>query len=121
MSKIFTFGKTTLGNLFSPPVTKRYPVEPVHHFEKTTGHIVCNIDECILCGICQKSCPASAILVDKAQRTWQIDPFRCVTCQNCVRKCPKSCLSNHNDYTAPATKQSWIVLHKKEEADTAAS
>ncbi len=114
MSKVFTFSKITLKNLFSKPATRLYPAEPVHYFEKSAGHIVCVIEDCILCGICQKSCPANAIEVNKAEETWKINPFRCVTCQNCVRKCPKSCLSNKNDYTAPTTEQQWIVLKKPE-------
>ena len=67
--------------------------------------------ECILCGICAKSCPADAIAVEKKERTWAIDPFRCVQCGTCVRVCPKHCLTMDPAYTPIATAKSCRVVH----------
>ena len=67
------------------------------------GHVVNDVDRCILCGICQKRCPCAAIVVDKPARTWTIDRFRCVQCGSCVRECPKDCLTMEPTYTPPAT------------------
>ncbi len=49
--------------------------------------------KCILCGICVKRCPCSAIEVDKAAGTWSINHFGCIQCDTCVRECPKGALS----------------------------
>jgi formate hydrogenlyase subunit 6/NADH:ubiquinone oxidoreductase subunit I len=80
-----------------------YPVVPPAYTPRSKGHVVNDIKECILCGICEKRCPTSAIIVDKPAETWTIDPFRCVQCLTCVRACPKACLHMDNNYTRPNT------------------
>lgn len=95
----------TLGSLFKKPETTLYP------FEKKTpplglkGHIHNEVGNCILCSLCQKTCPTSAITVSKANRKWAIDPFRCVQCGSCVRACPKDCLHMLPTYTPVSTSQ----------------
>jgi len=112
MGKPLIFSKTTLHNLFSKSPCKMYPAVPAHFYERTTGHIENDIEDCILCGACMRSCPSNAITVDKKAGTWQIERFKCVTCLNCVRVCPKSCLTNVNTYMPPATEPVIDLLHK---------
>ncbi len=96
-------GGMTFGSLFKKPETLRYPFETKPAPEGLKGHIENSVDNCILCGICQRTCPADAIVVDKSARTWTIDPFLCVQCGSCVRECPKKCLSMVPTYTAVST------------------
>ena len=42
---------------------------------------------CIGCRMCQKVCPADAIVVEN-NLAW-IDPEKCTNCGACVEKCPK--------------------------------
>lgn len=102
-------------NLVSKPVTKRYPTVPQTYTELSRGHIENNMDTCILCGICAVSCPATAITVVKAERTWTIDPFSCVQCQNCVRVCPPKSLTMRPEYHAVAGTMSSTTFTKPEE------
>ena len=65
-SSILNFTGTLIRNLFSEPVTKNYPEEPAVYPERTRGHIEIDIDQCISCGLCVRSCPPRCIIVDKA-------------------------------------------------------
>ena len=103
---VFKLGKMTLGSLFKEPETIRYPAQTKTPPAGLKGHIENDVEVCILCGICQKRCPADAISVDKATRTWNIDRFRCVQCGSCARECPKGCLRMEPSYTPPATSKS---------------
>jgi len=108
----------TLKNMVSKPVTKRYPFEPQVYTERTRGHIEIDMDSCILCGICAKTCPATALTVDKEAGTWTINRFSCVQCMACVRVCPprNQSLSMHPQYATPATSISLETFTKAEEA-----
>ncbi len=60
-----------------------------------------DVETCIGCGLCMRSCPSEAIKVDRAAQSWQIERFDCVQCGNCVHMCPKKCLSIVAGYTEP--------------------
>ena len=51
----FKLGKMTLGGLFKKPETLMYPVETKTPPAGLKGHVVNDVDRCILCGICQTS------------------------------------------------------------------
>lgn len=99
--KIMPFAKTVLKNLVSTPVTRNYPYTPREYTDRTRGHIAINMDTCVLCGLCAKKCPANAITVDRAARTWSIERFGCIQCGYCVVSCAKKSLSMENNYTEP--------------------
>lgn len=101
MAKLASFGKLALKNLFSKPVTTNYPSQPKEYPERTRGHVEINKDNCILCGMCMRSCPPRAITVDRAGLIWTINRFDCVQCGYCVEKCPKKCLSIIPGYAEP--------------------
>ena len=109
-----------LKNLVSKPVTKLYPVEPQEYTSATRGHIHNDMEKCILCGICMKKCPTSAITVDKEARTWSINPYSCVQCEACIRACPpkSKSLSMLPDYTPAVTSMTVTTLTKPEEEDS---
>ncbi len=98
----FGLGRMTFGSLFKKPETLLYPLETKPAPEGLKGHIVIKVDDCILCGICERTCPCSAIKVSKPDRTWEINRFQCVQCGSCVRACPKKCLSMDPSYTSPS-------------------
>lgn len=95
----FRLGGMTFGSLFKKPETLLYPFQKKEPYAGQKGHVVNDVSGCILCGICQKTCPCRCIEVDKPARTWSIAPFLCVQCGSCVRACPTGCLSMSPDYT----------------------
>lgn len=101
----FKIGKVVMKSLFKKPATLMYPVIPREWAERTRGHIDIDEKSCILCGICGKKCPTSAITVDKAARTWTIERMQCIQCGCCVEVCPKKCLDMAPDYTEPGTEK----------------
>ena len=109
----------TLKSMVSKPATRRYPFEAQVYTERTRGHVENDIEKCILCGICVKACPATALTVDKEARTWTIDRFSCVQCMACVRSCPPKTqsLSMRPEYASVATSMSTFTLTKPEEAE----
>ena len=59
--------------------------------EKPKGKLVCG-EACVFCGLCMKNCPAGAISVVRAEKSWTVDVQKCAQCGVCVEKCPKKCL-----------------------------
>ena len=45
-----------------------------------------NPDTCILCGVCTKECPQSAIF--QSIKSFEINKARCIGCSKCLRSCP---------------------------------
>jgi formate hydrogenlyase subunit 6/NADH:ubiquinone oxidoreductase subunit I len=109
----FVLGGVSFANLFQKPATKMYPVVAITYTDMTKGHVVNDIDTCILCGICAKKCPSLAITVNKEGGTWSIDPFACIQCYSCVRACPKNCMSMAPQCTAPALSMQSKVMVKE--------
>lgn len=104
----FRIGKVVLKSLFKKPATLMYPVVPREWQERTRGQIGIRPEDCIVCGICAKKCPANAITVDRNKRTWTIERMQCIQCNCCVEVCPKTCLIMENQYTEPGTEK---VVH----------
>lgn len=102
---VMNFTKTALKNLFSKPATTKYPAVPKEYPERYRGKVDINIDDCILCGLCMRKCPANAIKVDRESGKWTIERMSCVQCSNCVLACPKKCLSMDNHYSEPSSEK----------------
>jgi formate hydrogenlyase subunit 6/NADH:ubiquinone oxidoreductase subunit I len=85
--------KIAIRNLFTKPATRRYPFAVREPFPGSRGRVVIDFPTCIHCGACGRRCPAAAITVDRADKSWKIDHFACVQCGLCVRVCPKASLS----------------------------
>ncbi|MDO4573354.1 MAG: 4Fe-4S binding protein, partial [Clostridia bacterium] len=56
------------------------------------GKPVSDPNKCIYCTICAKKCPAEALTVDRASKTWALDEDKCIACGNCAEVCPKKCI-----------------------------
>jgi len=85
------------------PVTTTFPAEPARSYPATRGHIIFDPVKCTSCTICMKRCPSQAIVVDKAEKTWTIDRFRCVICGSCIDLCKFGVLSMAREYSGAAT------------------
>lgn len=114
----FKLGGMTLKSLFGKPETIMYPVQERYQPEGLKGHIAIDVETCILCGMCERTCPTGAIVVDKPGESWNIDRFRCVQCGACWRACPKDSLEMLPTYPKPNTSkttESFEVHPKKPE------
>ena len=60
----FKLGKMTLGSLFKKPETVLYPVEKKETPAGLKGHIVNDVDVCILCGTCVLECPKHCLSME---------------------------------------------------------
>lgn len=89
---VFPLTKVSIKSLFGKPATAMYPVVPKVYNPNTRGMITNNLEECNFCGLCQKRCPAGAIEVCRPDKTWTIDPLRCISCNFCVELCAKKSL-----------------------------
>ena len=106
----FKLGKMTFGSLFKQPETVKYPFEKKPQPAGLKGHIVIDVDRCILCGMCDRSCATNCITVDRKERFWEIQPYQCVQCGYCITVCPKDCLAMDPDYAPAATEMA--VTHR---------
>lgn len=102
---VMDFSKIALKNLFSKPATESYPFAEREYPERYRGKVAISIDDCIMCGMCMRKCPASAITVNRETKTWEIQRMSCVQCAYCVQVCPKKCLSMEQHYTEPSAEK----------------
>jgi len=114
-----SLAQTVLRNLFSKPATRPYPQVARVYPARTRGQIGIDIDACIFCGICSKKCPTGAITVNRAEKSWDIQPFGCIQCGCCVEFCPKKCLAMMQDYTQPSAVKT-VSHHAQMPTETAA-
>ena len=56
------------------------------------GKPVQDPSKCVYCTICARKCPAGALTVDRAAKTWTLDEDLCVGCGTCAEACPKKCI-----------------------------
>lgn len=111
----------SLKNLFSKPACLMYPAKPREISNKSRGKLEIKIELCTYCSLCQRKCPAQAIVVTRAkpakpgenivvgENSWELDPLRCVSCGACVDACPQKCLEL-NDKIYPAA----LTIRNKE-------
>ncbi len=56
------------------------------------GKPVQDPSKCVYCTICARKCPAGALTVDRAAKTWALDEDVCVGCGTCASVCPKKAI-----------------------------
>jgi ech hydrogenase subunit F len=94
---------TILKNLFTRPVTRRYPFFDTREpFPDARGRLYFDTNKCDLCGDCARVCPADAISVDTEGQEIRYNPFKCIYCASCVQTCLQLAISMDNHYMPPA-------------------
>ncbi|WP_031515373.1 NuoI/complex I 23 kDa subunit family protein [Desulfofalx alkaliphila] len=95
----------TLKELFTKKVTVQYPDEIYPLPERFHGRFKLDVNSCISCGLCVRSCPNKAIMLEsetvaKKRRLlkYQIDLKYCMFCGFCVEVCPKKALGYIKDF-----------------------
>lgn len=48
--------------------------------------------KCVYCTICARKCPAGALEVNRAEKTWTLDEDKCIACGTCCEACPKNAI-----------------------------
>ncbi len=80
------------------------------------GKPVQDPNACVYCTICAKKCPAGALEVDRAAKTWKLDEDSCVACGTCESVCPKKAIVC-GVQDAPAEEPKKAEAPKKDEPD----
>ena len=75
------------------PKAEEKPAEPAKPVEpRDDGKPAQDPSKCVYCTICAKKCPAGALTVDRANKTWTLDEDLCIGCGNCYEVCPKKAI-----------------------------
>jgi formate hydrogenlyase subunit 6/NADH:ubiquinone oxidoreductase subunit I len=115
---MFDMFRNIIKNFFDGPSTRLYPFVKRKPFANVRGQISgIDADLCIFCGICQRRCPALAIVVDKPTKTWTINQYKCVICGVCVEACPKKCISMDLQYKAPVAHKELLAITQQPKTD----
>lgn len=107
---MLNFTSVILENFFRAKATRLYPAKKRKPFPKARGKVQNQIQDCILCSKCARSCPSQAIKVDKKTGLWELDPMCCVYCGVCVSVCPTGCLNQANIHYQPVPEK---FLHQE--------
>lgn len=101
MSDILKMFGTVIKSLFKKSACDMYPAKEKVFYKNSRGKIIIDVNKCILCTLCDKQCPVSAIKVDKVVKSWAIDRGKCILCGKCVEVCPVKCLEMANKHNEP--------------------
>ena len=82
-----------LRNLFSAPVTRRYPAQVRTPYPGARGLVEFDLANCVFCGLCVRRCPTGALSVSREEGWLALDQLNCVACGACVEACNKHSLS----------------------------
>lgn len=102
-------------NLFSPPATRRYPLETRLRPLRARGRLTIDLPTCNFCGLCVRRCPCEALDVSREDKTFCIEGLRCVSCGACVEACNKDSLKLVGEPMAVQERGGVVERLKREE------
>lgn len=82
-------GSSSLGGMLG----ELFISELLNSTYKSRWRIGNDINNCSLCGKCQKICPGNALTVDRIAKTWTLNNRLCEQCLSCVVSCRSRCLT----------------------------
>jgi formate hydrogenlyase subunit 6/NADH:ubiquinone oxidoreductase subunit I len=90
-----------LRNVIRKPATVLYPAERQEMPRDFRGKIRFIAARCVGCKLCQKDCPANALVIEKVgdkrfQAVFHLD--RCIFCAQCVDSCNKEAMESTPEY-----------------------
>jgi NADH-quinone oxidoreductase subunit I len=122
---------TTMGELFSKPVTIQYPEVKRPVRQRFKGRHVLKryengLEKCIGCSLCSAACPADAIFVESAENTdderyspgeryarvYEINFLRCIFCGYCEDACPTEAIVLGDNYELTFTDRREAIYAK---------
>lgn len=98
---------TTLKHLFERDLTIQYPEEMPYLQPRYRGHLYFEIEKCIACNICVRTCPNDVLSLESVRNeetkkrqvvSYTIDHQYCMFCNLCVEACPADCLHFNHDF-----------------------
>lgn len=115
----------TLREFLKPVVTEQYPHTVPTMTERFRGHIELIANEetgepnCVVCGMCQRSCPSSCITVDgekpegakkKVVTKYILDFTKCSLCGTCIESCNFNAIQFSKDYNLVSTSKEDFIF-----------
>ncbi len=103
-------------NMFSKPITTRFPYESNPIPDGYRGEHSFDIDKCKSCGLCSKICPNRAIeMVEvSGKRMPLIHLDSCIFCYVCVENCPRNAIVESTLYELASTSKDELVIRPYE-------
>jgi NADH-quinone oxidoreductase subunit I len=118
--------RLTLGYLFAPKFTVRYPEEKAPQGYRFRGlHALRRYpngeERCIACKLCEAVCPALAITIESAPRDdgtrrttrYDIDLTKCIFCGFCEESCPVDSIVETRIYEYHGEKRGDLLMTKE--------
>lgn len=99
-----------LRGVFRTPATRPHPAVPRQPVPGARGQLRNDMDTCILCGLCSRTCPTGCLSVDKKSGQWRWDPMACIFCGSCVEVCPTGSLSQETAWRVPSLERQMVVM-----------
>ena len=126
--------RITLGQLFKPEVTVRYPHQSLKMSPRFRGHIELVKDPetgkpiCFACKLCERACPSDCISVEGAKLEgakkrsvsgYMLDFTKCSLCGSCVEACRDGAIRFSHEYNRVTLNKDELVmdLFKKLESE----
>ena len=107
-------------NLFSKPMTVKFPNESIPIPDKYRGEHKYDIDKCISCGLCAKICPNRAIEMVEVSKKYKdkypkkylkIDLGKCCFCGLCEDICPKDAIRLTKNVFLSTFDKNNVIIH----------
>ena len=117
--------RITMGQLFKPEVTVRYPHQSLKMSPRFRGHIELVKDPetgkpiCFACKLCERACPSDCISVEGAKLEgakkrsvsgYMLDFTKCSLCGSCVEACRDGAIRFSREYNLVSLNKDEFVM-----------